>query len=333
MNLSAVDLNLFLVLHTVLEEGSATRAAKKLHVTQSAVSNSLGRLRQLLGDPLVVRSGRGVVATPLARELAPMVAAAMQALGQAVAVERSFDPLATTRTFTIASTDAELIVDLPEVAALVAERMPKATLRAVSLDYLLSTDGLATGTVDLVLGYARGMDPSWYSHPLYVERPALVVRRDHPTLGTHIGREEFEGHLHIDVHVQLGNPGAGNQDARKALEGQQLRREVRLIVPGFTAAALAAARTDYIAGIPRRLAETFCKYLPLRIVEMAGFDFGFPAALCWHERTHLDPAAVYLRALVVEALSPPRRESPTARGSRRAKTSGTSARRPARPKA
>jgi DNA-binding transcriptional LysR family regulator len=250
-----------------------------------------------------------------------------------VAVERSFDPRATTRTFTIASTDAELIVDLPEIARLVAERMPQATLRAVSVDYLLSTDGLTSGTVDLVLGYARGMDPTWHSHPLYVERPALVVRRDHPTLGARIGRKEFESHRHIDVHVQLGSPGAGNQDARKALDGQQLRREVRLIVPGFTAAALAATRTDYIAGIPRRLAETFCRYLPLRIVEMAGFDFAFPATLCWHERTHLDPAVAYLRSLVIEALSSDPSASPKARGGRRAKTSRTSERRRAAPTA
>jgi hypothetical protein len=66
VNLSAIDLNLLLVLHTVLEEGSATGAARKLSVTQSAVSNSLARLRSLLGDPLVVRSGRGIVPTPAA---------------------------------------------------------------------------------------------------------------------------------------------------------------------------------------------------------------------------------------------------------------------------
>src|SRR5262249_31194837 len=72
MNLSAIDLNLFLVLNTVLEERSATRAAARLHVTQSAVSNALTRLRELLGDPLVVRSGRGLVPTPRAEELAPL---------------------------------------------------------------------------------------------------------------------------------------------------------------------------------------------------------------------------------------------------------------------
>src|SRR5207247_1244687 len=76
-NLSSVDLNLLLVLHTVLSEGSATAAAKRLSVSQSAVSNSLARLREVLGDPLVVRHGRGLTPTPLAQRLAPALAAAV----------------------------------------------------------------------------------------------------------------------------------------------------------------------------------------------------------------------------------------------------------------
>ena len=84
MNVYALDLNLLAVLHAVLEERSATRAAKKLHVTQSAVSNALARLRHELGDPLVVRNGRGVVPTPRGAELAPAIALAMKQLGDAL---------------------------------------------------------------------------------------------------------------------------------------------------------------------------------------------------------------------------------------------------------
>src|SRR6185312_1625580 len=101
MNLSALDLNLLLVLHAVLDEGSATRAAKRLNVTQSAVSNALARLRALLGDPLVVRSGKGLVPTPRGAELAPELAAVMARLESAL--DRGvFVPGASTRTFTLA---------------------------------------------------------------------------------------------------------------------------------------------------------------------------------------------------------------------------------------
>src|SRR5690242_2004836 len=96
VNLSSVDLNLFLVLHAVLEERSATRAAARLHVTQSAVSNALSRLRELLGDPLVVRHGRGLVPTPRAEELAPLLREATERLNLAID-RRGFVAAETTR--------------------------------------------------------------------------------------------------------------------------------------------------------------------------------------------------------------------------------------------
>src|SRR4029079_1458657 len=104
VNLSSIDLNLFLVLHAVLEERSATRAARRLHVTQSAVSNALARLRQLLGDPLVVRNGRGLAPTLRAGELQPLLQEVAARLERAMD-RRGFVPEESTRTFTIALAD------------------------------------------------------------------------------------------------------------------------------------------------------------------------------------------------------------------------------------
>ncbi len=104
MNLSSVDLNLFLVLHAVLEERSATRAAARLNVTQSAISNALSRLSRLLGDPLVVRQGRGLVPTPRAEELHPLLREATESLSLALD-RRGFVAAETTRTFTISLSD------------------------------------------------------------------------------------------------------------------------------------------------------------------------------------------------------------------------------------
>src|SRR5215831_6545939 len=104
-SLSNLDLNLFLLLHTMLEENSTTRAARRLSVTQSAVSNGLARLRGALGDPLFVRSGRGLVATPRAAELRPQIAQAIGQLADAVQGGDSFVPRESTRRFTIAAAD------------------------------------------------------------------------------------------------------------------------------------------------------------------------------------------------------------------------------------
>src|SRR5215470_13785517 len=139
--LEQLDLNLLLVLDTVLAERSVARAARRLHVTPSAVSNGLARLRAVLGDPLVARSGRGIVPTPRAAELAPALARALRDLGAAVSGP-SVDPAATTRQLTLAIADVGQLVRLPRLAALVARELPRARLRVVGIDTLLSSGGL-----------------------------------------------------------------------------------------------------------------------------------------------------------------------------------------------
>lgn len=115
VNLSAIDLNLFLVLHAVLESGSATGAARELHVTQSAVSNALARLRDVLGDPLVVRSGRGLVPTLRCEELRPFIASAVGQLQLALEGGQGFKPETCTRIFTVAGADHHGVSDVPKL--------------------------------------------------------------------------------------------------------------------------------------------------------------------------------------------------------------------------
>src|SRR5262245_36590384 len=147
MSIEAIDLNLVLALHHVLVEGTVVRAAERLHVTPSAVSNSLARLRDLLGDPLFVRSGRKVVATPFARALAPDVAAAVDRLRQILEARRDFNADTCTRAFTLASADN--IGILPALAARFGRAMPKASLRIVTLDHAIASDGLASGDFEV----------------------------------------------------------------------------------------------------------------------------------------------------------------------------------------
>ncbi|WP_437974068.1 LysR family transcriptional regulator [Sorangium sp. So ce295] len=133
VNLSTIDLNLLHVLAVTLEERSATRAARRLGVTQSAVSNALARARELLGDPLLVRDGRGMAPTPAADELLPELAAAMGQLRSMIEHRRVFDPRSSTRELTLACADNSQIADVPPVAAALAREMPLARLRVVSV--------------------------------------------------------------------------------------------------------------------------------------------------------------------------------------------------------
>src|SRR5215475_9079219 len=306
VNLSAIDLNLFLVLHAVLEERSATRAAARLHVTQSAVSNALARLRELLGDPLVVRSGRGLVPTPRAEELAPLLREATERLALAVD-RRGFVAGDTTRTFTIALADSHQACEVPHLARAFAARMPRATLRVVSTDYLAASDGLATGDVDVAFSPEQAMPPGMHSAALFEEQAALVVRRDHPRVRTRMTRELFNTLPHIDVHVVLGRPGTGHRVAERGWERARVRRRVVLTVPYFMVAAMAAAETDCVAALPSRMADLCISLLPLKRVRAM---FPLPrmnTVMVWHERTHEDPGAKLFRDIVLECGRAPSR--------------------------
>ena len=301
VNLSAVDLNLFLVLHAVLEERSATRAAAHLHVTQSAVSNALARLRQLLGDPLVVRKGRGLVPTPRAEELMPLLREVTARLALALD-RRGFVPEESTRTFTIGLADSHQACEVPRIAQRFAARLPRAVLRVVSTDYLAATDGLASGDVDLAFAPAQSVQPGMRSTVLFEERGVLVVRRDHPRVGRRMTRALFNTLPHIDVHVVLGRPGTGHRVAQRQWEKAHVRRRSVLTVPYFLIAAMAAAETDCVAALPDRLADLCVGLLPLKKVAAT---FPLPrltTVMVWHERTDADPGAKFFRELVAEAV-------------------------------
>jgi len=303
VNMSAVDLNLFVVLDAVLTEQSVTRAAKRLHVTPPAVSNSLARLRELFDDPLVVRSGNGLARTPRALELAPAVAAALEQLKSVLDGGRGFVAGETTRSFTLAAADGNQVCDVPLVVEAFARELPRARLRIVSSDFLVSSDGLATGEIDAAFGVAgMPLAAGQKVRPLYDEIGTLLVRRDHPRVQNRITPELFSSLQHIDVQLALGRFGTGHRIAEQAWRSLGLTREVALIVPSFMAAALAAARTDYLAALPRRVAEALGPLLPLKPVRPT---FELPRAsvtLVWHARTDADPGARFFRELVLRAV-------------------------------
>jgi DNA-binding transcriptional LysR family regulator len=266
-------------------------------VTQSAVSNGLARLREMLGDPLVVRSGRGLVPTPRAEELAPLLRDITDRIALAID-RRGFVPEESTRTFTIALADSHQACEAPRLAAAFIKRLPRAKLRVVSADYLAATDGLTSGDIDLAFVPEQAVQRGMRSTALFRETAALVVRRDHPRVGRRMTRELFNELPHIDVHVVLGRPGTGHRIAERGWEQARLRRRVVLTVPYFMTAALAAAATDCVAGLPDRMAALCVRLLPLKKVAAAFPLPSMTTVMAWHERTDADPGARVLREIV-----------------------------------
>lgn len=300
VNLSSIDTNLLLVLHRVLEQESVAGAARALHVTPSAVSNALARLRKLLGDPLFVRRGRGLVPTPRALALAPELKTAFESLERALEGGR-FDPLTSSREFKICLADGDQIATLPRLAAAFVRAMPRARLTAVSVDTLLAGGGLASGSADLAVSPLLD-EADTHALPLYEEEAVLLVRRDHPRLRRKVTPEQFCSERHVDTHIALGRPGLGHRAAEDVFARHALRREVAIAVPTFAAAAMVAAHSDLIAAMPRRVAEVLAAAAPLRILDSPMPPLRFVMHLVWHARTHRDAGVRALRELMMAEL-------------------------------
>jgi DNA-binding transcriptional LysR family regulator len=297
VNLSNIDLNLLLVLHTLLQDPSVARAAKRLNVTSSAVSNSLAKLRDLLGDPLFVRRGRGIVPTPGALALAPALQTAMKHIDTALSSTQQIDPRKTTRTLTIALADSEQVSALPAIVSSCAKEMPRANLRVISVDTLIAHGGLEAGAADVAIG-PHNPDEDLLSHPLYTEEAVLVVRKGHPLLRKK-DRLNLDALRHIDIHIALGRGGRGHEQAEAEFERMGGRRDIAVKVPSFAAAAMVAAKTDYVTGLPKRLFAALGRSASLIAV---GGGMHFDMRLLWHERTDMDPICQRLRSLIIERI-------------------------------
>lgn len=299
MSLANLDLNLLLTLDAVLAERSVARASRRLHVTPSAISNALARLRGALGDPLVTRRGRGIVPTPRALELQPVIARVLRELDAAVH-GGSFDPPTTTRTFSLAIADVGQAVYLPRIAAWLAREMPHARLRVVGVESLVALGGVGGTEVDVAIGVAeRG--PGIHKEALFDETTALVARSRHPAAGTRLSRRALEELRHVAVEMV---PGKGYRDPVATTYARaQIAREVALIVPTFNAAAAVVAATDYVVTMPTSLLELLAARLNLRALAVPVPEHTLAMQLSWHARTHSDPALIVFRNLIRRALA------------------------------
>ncbi len=286
---------LLVVLHSVVESGSVAGAAQRLHVTPSAVSNALGKLRQQLNDPLFVRSGRGITPTPRALELSPVIGAA---LGQVDAVLSSGAvPEHTTRRFRLACADHVQWFAIPSLVRALRRAMPLSSLDVMGIDSFAASGGLGGTSVDLVIG-AEPRSADVHFQTLHRAEAVLVARKAHPaTKRRGSGWLESLEHVGVTMARTATLPDLTAQAYRDA----GVARTVVARVPTFTAAAAIVAESDLVATIPRALLARLAR--PLGLVALPGRhpEIRVPIAMQWHERTDADPIAQAFRAIVAES--------------------------------
>ncbi|SDP43355.1 LysR family transcriptional regulator [Actinacidiphila guanduensis] len=293
-----LDLNLLRVFDALLREGSVTAASERLHLSVPATSRALGRLRRAMGDPILVRAGRGMVPTPFALRSAPRVRSLLDEAAALISADRELRPAELERTFTIRINDgvaATLAAGLVEAAA---RQAPGVTLR-FEAEGAESAEELRDGTADLDIGVGEPGAPDIRSAPLYRERLVGVVRADSP-LGRR--RRPTLAQLTEHPHVSASRRGRARGPLDEALEAQGLQRRVAAIVPTYAVAVLVVATSPYVGLVPRRLAEQHAAALGLRWFPIPAELPEVAIRMLWHSRLDADPAQRWLRDTVVESL-------------------------------
>lgn len=297
VNLSAIDLNLLVVLDAVLEEGSATRAAARLHITQSAVSNALRRARELFGDELVVRRPYGLAPTSRALAIAPTLRGVLDGARSVLAGAPAFDPATTTRCFTIACSDAIGVTVLPALLRRMRVHAPRARIRMITIERMVATDGLARGEVDLLVGIPPVLASAWRAEPVYNDPMSCIVRKGHPTIGKSLTLARYASASHVEVAL-FGEP---DDLVDRALAKHGRTRTVAIAVPHFTSVPLAVLETECIATLSTRIARAFAARMPLVVLRPPVRLPRLAVQQIWHQRNDDDPAIAFLRAQVKAA--------------------------------
>jgi DNA-binding transcriptional LysR family regulator len=292
---SNVDLNLLVVLDALLTERSVTRAARRLGKTPSATSHALSRCRSWVGDPLLVRSGRGLVPTPRAQALGPRVSSLLAQLGRALTAETVFDPARTTRRVSLVCPDL-LAAFLPELLDRLQSEAPGLDLDVVSPGAQGTAATVLDGSYDLGLGGPPPAEAGLRTRRLGSVRFALVVRQGHALAHGPLDVAAWLSWPH--VVVKTGTTGAGW--VAEALAARGLARRIGLTVPSFLLAPHAVARTDLVLAAPRSLVAPLAGPLGLVLRELPLPMPPVPVSLSWPEHQHDDPGHRWIRSKVAE---------------------------------
>lgn len=292
--MTSPDLNLLISLDVLLAEGSVARAAQRLRLSPSAMSRTLARLRATTGDPLLVRAGRSLVATPRALELRERLSQVVQEAEALLRPELAPDISQLVRSFSLRSSEGFVENFGAALIARVASEAPGVRLCFVQKTRKES-DALRDGSVDLETGVVGiSMGPELRVQALFRDRYVGVVRSGHTLCEGEITAVRYAQGKHICVSRR----GLASGPVDHALGAIGLQRDIATIVGGFSSALALARSSDLIASVPERHSGTLRAgmhsfVLPLSLPELT-------VSLIWHPRVQADPAHRWLRALVMD---------------------------------
>jgi DNA-binding transcriptional LysR family regulator len=284
-----LDVRLLRLFDLLYSTRSVTGAAIRLGQAQPTVSIWLSRLRRELGDPLFVRTSRGMEPTPRADELIETARSAISALQRLRDREQEFDPAHENRRFRICMTDASHVTLLPRLLLHLHTTAPNIRIEALQID---SNTGpaLQSGKADLALGLIPALEAGFFQQTLYSQDWVCIANPRHSRIRNKLNLSTYKAEAHVSIVS-----GTGYTLLEGALAKHKINRRVLLELPGFLGLTAIVLNTDLIATLPRHSGETLAKASRLKVLECPVPIPSFTVKQHWHERHHHDPATQWLR--------------------------------------
>ncbi len=296
MNIYKINLNLLIAFDVLMTERHVSRASEKLHISQSAMSNALKRLRELFKDELLIKTPAGMEPTTRALELIDSIHEVIDKAQAVFAESEKFDPSKTDRTFRIGMTDYAALVVLPFLQKYLEENAPGIKLQIKSLNSLSNSARLDSDELELAIGFFEKMPEKLYQQIIFKEKGVCAGWKDNPLMKTKLTLEKFLEAKHIGVQH--------NETVSTLLVDQYLisrghkPRNVVMTVPLVILGLLLLPNTNYLTIAGERFVEIYQKILPIKYQEAPIESPKLEFSQVWHARHHNDQGLRWLRSMI-----------------------------------
>lgn len=294
-----MDLNLLVAFDALMRECHVTRAAYRLDISQSSMSLALSKLRVIFHDPLLVKSGKGLIPTERARYLLPKVAEILHGVDVLVHDDQPFDPSQASETITMIVIDYIDFVVVPHLVDELQRRAPHILLRIVGPNPRRLGEIMSSGEIDMALTYFPAPPGNVRTRPLFRDRMVGIARAGHPLFERPLSLQRYCDVAHVAIKPAEG-ADMYNALIDSALSNEGCQRRIAVSKPTFMGVPFLIAQSDLLSTVPERIAQRFTDIAAIRIFEPPLKLAPINVVLMWHDRTHNHPLHRWLRDLIYE---------------------------------
>ncbi len=294
-----IDLHLIRCLDALVTEGHVTRASERMHMSQPAMSATLGRLRTLFGDPLLVRTERGMVVTQRALEIVQPLREALGLIDAAIEADPNFDPMRSAAEFQVEMSESVALVMMPSIIAHLRKAAPLMRLRLHPPELERVRQSLEDGEADLLISYLRAAPEGLRSTSLLRQKLWVIAAADHPSIRGTISMEQYLASPHARYVLSRTGSSTIENEIDAELKRMGLTRETGVSLPSALSSPAIVARSDLIATVPEEVARHFATALDLQVLTPPLALADVELSMYWHERMQNRAAHRWFRQTLV----------------------------------